>query len=126
MQKNIKIFVEGVADKKFILDYLNYILPNLNINSQDIINSLGWENSREKSQNQMMLNRDNGGINLVIFDADDDLEKRRYELNKWKISENLNFELYLFPNNKDTGALEDLLEKIIVDKNQPIFDCWKD
>ena len=32
----------------------------------------------------------------------------------------------MLPNNKDAGALEDLLENIINPNNQPIFDCWED
>ena len=35
------------------------------------------------------------------------------------------FELFLLPNNQDAGALEDLLEKIINPNNRPIFDCWE-
>ena len=31
----------------------------------------------------------------------------------------------LFPNDKDTGALEDMLEQIINPVNQPIFKCWE-
>lgn len=34
--------------------------------------------------NQMKRNSDDGGVNLVIFDADDDCEKRRKELLEWK------------------------------------------
>ena len=29
------------------------------------------------------------------------------------------------PNNKDAGALEDLLENIINPNNQPVMDCWQ-
>ena len=72
----------------------------------------------------MSQNTDNAGINLVVFDADADFENREKELDDWKQSANLSFEVFLFPNNQETGALEDLLEKIILDKNQPIFDCW--
>ena len=76
--------------------------------------------------NQMNINSDNGGINLVIFDADTDTETRRSEILKWKQDNSLDFELFLFPNDKDTGALEDLLEQIINSKNSSIFACWND
>ena len=124
MQKNIKIFVEGIADVKFLSDYINHVISDFTINKETIIDSSGWTNNREKSQNQMRQNTDNAGINLVIFDADNDFEKRKNELEDWKKSANLSFEVFLFPNDEEIGALEDLLEKIIVDKNQPIFDCW--
>ena len=35
------------------------------------------------------------------------------------------FELFLLPNNKDVGALEDLLENIINPNNQPVMVCWQ-
>ena len=38
----------------------------------------------------------------------------------------LDFELFLLPNNQDAGALEDLLENIINPNNRPILDCWED
>ena len=67
---------------------------------------------------------DNGGVNLVIFDADTDAEKRRIEISKYKAEYGLEFELFLLPNNQSTGVLEDLLENIINPNNQSIFDCW--
>jgi len=124
MQKTVKIFVEGIADVKFLSDYISHIIPVFKIEKETIIECSGWANNRETSQNKMTQNTDNAGINLVIFDADDDFEQRKKELENWKQSANLFFEVFLFPNNKDKGALEDLLEKIIVENNQPIFDCW--
>ena len=35
------------------------------------------------------------------------------------------FELFLLPNDKDAGALEDLLENIINPDNQPVMECWQ-
>ena len=126
MLKTVKIFVEGIADVKFLSDYISHIIPNFEIEKETIINSSGWTNNREKSRNVMLQNTDNAGINLIIFDADDDFKKRKDELENWKLSENLSFEVFLFPNNNDKGALEDLLEKIIEKNNQPIFDCWNE
>ena len=68
----------------------------------------------------------NGGVNLVIFDADDDIETRRQEVETIKEQYHVEFELFLFPNNQDTGALEDLLENIINPDNHSIMDCWED
>ncbi|OAV70736.1 hypothetical protein Barb6_01641 [Bacteroidales bacterium Barb6] len=90
----------------------------------------GWTNILSKKEQgedireKMKLNTDIGGANLVIFDADNDFITRKKEIESWRKQYGLTFELFLFPNNQDSGALEDLLEKIIIDKNQPIFDCW--
>lgn len=66
-----------------------------------------------------------GGINLVIFDADEDPEARCNELLAIKEEYGVEFELFLLPNNKDAGALEDMLEQIINPNNQPVMDCWQ-
>jgi predicted GTPase len=123
MANTIKIFVEGIADVKFLRDYISHITPNFGIVKETIIDTGGWtsiDSQKEKGesiQNQMRQNTDNGGINLVVFDADKDFGTRKQEIEAWKSKYNLAFELFLLPNNQDIGALEDLLEKIIIDNN---------
>lgn len=119
----IKIFVEGPADKKFLSDYIKHILPSITIDKNMFIACKGWANSSEAFKTQMIKNSDSGGVNLVIFDADNDFCKRKPEINK--NFQGANFNLFLFPDNKSKGALEDLLENIIADVNKPIFECWK-
>lgn len=131
MPKPIKIFVEGIADAKFMADYLSHILPDLEIDKSIIIETGGWTNINSQSvkgeaiRNQMEENTDNGGVNLLIFDADGDFAARKQEITDWKKIYNRSFEIFLFPNDEDKGELEDLLEKIINPLNQPIFDCWQ-
>jgi hypothetical protein len=130
MAAPIKFFVEGDADAKFLNDYLDHIVSGIGISEWAISKTDGWTNidtqkgKGESIQNQMRHNTDNGGVNLIIFDADKDFSNRKQEIETWKSKYNLFFELFLLPNNQDIGALEDLLERIIVDDNQPIFDCW--
>jgi len=131
MERPINIFVEGIADIKFIHDYINHIL-HLELPENDVINSGGWTNLNSKKEkgelilNKMVSNSDNNGVNLIIFDADSNYENRRTEILKWGTDNSVQFELFLFPNNSLPGALEDLLEKIINPNNVPIFDCWTD
>jgi len=47
--------------------------------------------------------------------------KRKKEIEGYGLALN---EIFLFPNNKYDGALEDLLENIINQTNKSIFDCW--
>lgn len=68
----------------------------------------------------------NERTNIVIIDADDDIDARRSDILAWKTENDLDFELFLLPNNQDAGALEDLLENIINPSNRPILDCWED
>ena len=132
MLKLVKIFVEGIADKKFLEDYFHHVFSDFELPPDiNVIDTGGWTNissQKEKGENirnQMKRNTANDGVNLVIFDADKDFATRKNEIEQWKTNEKLNFELFLFPNDNDSGDLEDLLEKIILDKNQPIFNCWE-
>ena len=86
----------------------------------------GWDNLKtEASALRMRSMTANGGVNLVIVDADKDFQARKDEIAKWQQTNEVEFELFLLPNNQDTGALEDLLENIINPNNRPIFDCWE-
>ncbi|NIJ46594.1 hypothetical protein FHR24_003084 [Wenyingzhuangia heitensis] len=125
---SIKIFVEGIADEKFIIDYLKNEY-NYSIEKNGIIITNGWDsiNSKEGSEaiiNEMNKNSDNDGVNLLIFDSDNDFTQRKDDLTNWKTGKKVNFELFLWPNNKDNGDFEILLENIINPINKPILDCW--
>ncbi|MDO4164310.1 MAG: hypothetical protein Q4D56_07975 [Bacteroides sp.] len=130
MRKDFNLFVEGIADKRFFEQYLEFLF-NTKIDSQRVIGCKGYTNLGTEAKdgialrNQMIQMTNNDGVNLVIFDADKDKEKRSEEILAWKTRYNLKFELFLLPNNKDQGALEDLLEQIINPVNRPIFDCWE-
>lgn len=133
--KDFSIFVEGNSDRRFIEDYLfflseqvsQFILPE---NWQDYIHQTnGWTNlssaKNEVERNIMIRTTRHGGVNLVIFDADADAKVREAELEEVKDKYGLAFETFLFPNNHDSGAIEELLENIINPQNQCIIDCWK-
>ena len=128
---NFLIIVEGEADKKFFKDYFHHLFQEKAPESCIIHpggkgETGGYQKLRsEDSIGIMQQNTDLGGINLVIFDADEDVEKRRSELLAIKKEFGVEFELFLLPNNKDAGALEDLLENIINPNNQPVMDCWQ-
>ena len=69
---------------------------------------------------------------LILFDADKkDFEERKTGIKKWmKDYENtigknkkLDYEIFLFPNDKDPGNFETLLKRITNDKYRKIFCC---
>ncbi len=129
--RRFQIIVEGDADKKFFEDYYHHIFgkkaPKGSITHPGKDGDTGGY-QKLKSENAigiMRQNTDMGGINLVIFDADEDMESRRAELLTIKDDFGVEFELFLLPNDKDAGALEDLLENIINPNNQPVMDCWQ-
>lgn len=125
MKDVFTIFVEGIADVVFIKQYVRHIfgvtIPDNRIEKLD-----GWTNQKGWTwQQRMRTNTANGGTNIVIIDADDNIDARRSDVLAWKQQYELEFELFLLPNDKDAGALEDLLENIINPNNQPVMDCWQ-
>ncbi len=124
MSQKLKIFVEGIADKTFLEQYIKQEL-NTQFTCDDIIITGGWQDIKSNTiVNQLKKNTADGGVNVVIFDADADLETRKAELNLVKQEKGVSFDLFLMPNNQSTGALEDLLEQIINPENQCVIDCW--
>lgn len=125
MKDLYSIYVEGIADVKFLKHYIHHLF-GVDIPDERILKLDGWTNLKGSTWRQRMeANTANGGTNIVIIDADNDFEARRSDILAWKEEYGLDFELFLFPNNKDTGALEDLLENIINPNNRPILDCWE-
>ena len=131
MMRKFQIIVEGDADVKFLKDYYRHLFkqqaPQGSISHPGKDNDTGGYTKlqSENAIGAMRQNTDLGGINLVIFDADEDIETRREELLAVKEKYGVEFELFLLPNNKDKGALEDLLEAIINPDNKPVMDCWQ-
>ena len=129
--RRFQIIVEGDADVRFIENYYHHLFhekaPKGSILHPGKDNDTGGYQKlkSEDAIGTLRQNTDLGGINLVIFDADEDIEVRRAELLAIKEEFGVEFELFLLPNNKDAGALEDMLEQIINPNNQPVMDCWQ-
>ena len=123
MKDRFLIVVEGIADETFIRQYL-YHLFGQKVPDNFILRTNGKDNLKSSvAINRMRSMTDQGGINLVIFDADNNFETRRASILEWKKQNGLEFELFLLPNNQDKGELEDLLENIINPNNRPIMEC---
>ena len=126
-----QIIVEGTVDKKFFEDYYRHLFHENAPDGSITLPIKGDKNGgyqklfSENGINTLKEGMDYGATNLVIFDADDDIKARRKELLSIQDKFGVEFELFLLPNNRDAGALEDLLEHIINPNNQPIFDCWQ-
>lgn len=69
---------------------------------------------------------------IILFDADNDIAGRRKyikeKMNKVeeKIGLNIDYDIFLFPNNEKTGCFENLLEKITVENHQKLLRCFED
>ena len=128
--KRFLIIVEGDADKKFFRNYYHHLFgeqapENSIIHPGKDGDTGGYSKLKsEEALQALRQNSDQGGVNLVIFDADNDCEARRKELLAVKEEFGVEFELFLLPNDKDAGELEDMLENIINPNNQPVMDCF--
>ena len=117
--------MEGVADARFIKQYIGHLFGYV-VDDERLVILKGWDNLKtEATALRMHSMSANGGVNLVIVDADKDFMARKDEIEKWRQASIVQFELFLLPNNHDVGSLEDLLENIINPNNRPIFDCWE-
>ncbi len=132
MVKRFLIIVEGEADKKFFKDYFHHLFNEKSpegciIHPGKDGDTGGYQKLRsEDAIGIMRQNTDLGSINLVIFDADDNIVQRRTDILSWKARHNVEFELFLIPDDSAQGALEELLERIINEENKPVMDCWFD
>lgn len=130
MKEVYSIFVEGVADKRFVEQLIKFVF-DADVPPGSVIVTQGYASLTKSSKiqtysNLMKRTSDEGGVNLVIFDADNDIESRRMQLLDWKKANNVDFELFLLPDNTRNGELEDLLVQIINPANQPVMRCWDD
>ncbi len=124
MANSVHIFLEGNSDKKFFIDYVHLTFPEKSERIKTI--DVGGKDKLHLAQNEFKKNTDNGGINLVIFDANGDYEKRKKELEAKKEELGIVFELFLLPNNKERGDFEDLLVAISNPKHKQIFGCFEE
>lgn len=123
------IVVEGISDKRLIEQYCIVLKANGQIKVDveiEVQKVGGWTTidspSGEAYRNNMK--RNSSGKNLIIFDADADPVQRNADILAWKQKYDIDFELFLFPNNSAPGTVETLLEGVINPANQCVIDCW--
>ena len=121
MNQKYLILVEGIADKKFLEDYIKHNYNNFNENIKIEINN-GNSFNEKKIINIKKYIDDNHKL-ILIFDADNDIQNSianiKYNLTNYNLNDE---DIFLFPNNKDNGNLENILINIAVRKE--IMDCF--
>lgn len=129
MPTKYRIFTEGDGDKNFMEVFAKKLFGE-NYSSLDIDfkTTGGWTNIHNHEP-QFSEVTDLKGKNLVIFDADFEstgggFAKRRADILLKKSELKLEFELFLFPNNKSDGDFENLLEMISHDDHKCILECF--
>lgn len=144
------IWTEGIADQKFLADAIGHWFGlkfertnvkkngkdaqifkgsngNLTIDIQSLVGKdtiLNEKQAVETLKDQFSFNRNQGKLNIVFLDADDNIEERFKEVDQSKSFMDENFPAFLLPNNESIGDLETLLENIANPINEAIFECW--
>lgn len=123
----MKLYIEtkdgGTSEKQFF----EYILKELNIEA-DIQCVNGKDNISNYVPKMQIAHSQNERI-IVVFDADKianggGFDKRRQELLDFKEKNNIDFDLFLMPNNKDDGDFESILLKSTKNEHKHILSCF--
>ena len=143
--KAVDIWVEGVADQKFLSDVISEWFnlsfdkdfkckdadQNIRIQIRQVegISKFNSKSDWQKVKPFFEENQASGVKNLIILDADEDFEKRKDEVKGTVIEVEFasDKDLFLWPNHQphtEKGDLENLLEQIINPEHQLIFKCW--
>lgn len=137
----IRIFIEsGVSaarskgkkttnEQDFVEKIIAHYFPEAVVSKDfEVVGVDGWTNIANQSYD-FKQNTDESGTNLVVFDADEDrngggFEKRKASLEDFKKKAGIEFDLFLWPDNKGDGDFELLLSKVINAKHQCLLDCY--
>lgn len=136
--KQIKIFVEGDGDKIFIRDILK-LWYDINLTNDQlkevVIICKGYnqiKNHVDEFQQIEIGQKREDGKNVIIFDADysgreldHGFEEKKKYIDHCKAELNIDFDLFLFPNNQNDGTLETMLESCINPEHSGIMECWE-
>lgn len=133
----VKIFIEGKNNKVPESDFLHAILDSMGISEDkyEIMHTSGYTNLFDSDLaatniELMRANTDAGGKNLVVFDADTSSNNGGFNLRQTEILDGrqkngLDFDLFLWPDNKSDGDVEVLMESIARKDLYPeFFDCF--
>lgn len=143
MDRKFRIIVEGKEDYFFLKNYLSHIFKDSYCHIE-ILEDLK-EEEKEESNCLIHFEKYSLSIDLKEIDGKTNLDREDirssidegldiiivFDANKntkEEVSEKLQglkYELFLFPDNKSKGNLEDLLEQIILPDKQDIFECFK-
>lgn len=96
------------------------------------IECVNGKDNLPNARNTFIANTENGGKNLIIFDADSlqnggGFAKRKNELEETLKNIGVEADIFLFPNNRDDGDFETLISQLTQkEKHKRFFDCYED
>ncbi len=121
--QNFRIFTESKADIKFLRDYIEEVFKiKLEDENFDSLGSWAGYKAGGNLNASIKQNTEDGKTNILILDADVNIESRRKEVVDDFQKYNIPIKLFLFPNDSHNGALENMLCEIATKKD--ILACF--
>lgn len=137
----IKIFIESgvnqaeksgketTDEKDFVEKFIQQNFPQYKLSEDYEVIGTGGKDNLHKFQTILQENTFNGGTNLVIYDADSRFNgggysKRKIHYNTQKTTLEIEFDLFLWPNNHSDGDFESMLLQITQPKHKGLLDCF--
>lgn len=121
--QNFRIFTESKADIKFLKDYIEEVfIVKLEDENFDTLGSWAGYKAGGNLNASIKQNTEDGKTNILILDADVNIESRRKEVLEDFQKYNTPIKLFLFPNDAHNGALENILCEIATKKD--ILACF--
>ena len=129
----INIYLESKNRSTPEYVFVNTLLHFMNIDpDQFTIVPINGKDNLRNSRNQFLQNTAEGGINLIVFDADSPenlggYNRRKAEIQNTLLEFGIDSEIFLFPDNNNDGDFESLLETVARgDIHEPFFGCFND
>lgn len=132
----IRLYLETSIDKSkvtsnehnFLETYLSHLYPNPTDLSIEIV-PVGGKDKLHLALNQFEECTLLGGKNLIVFDADGETNGGGFAVRQKELKDKfqelgVQADLFLFPNNKDEGDFESLLEGIINPEHAGLLTCF--
>lgn len=129
VKQSFKKGKETTNEQNFVEEFIAHHFPEKQKDVDFVVIGIGGKDKLDISRLPFEENTLAGGTNILLFDADT-VENlggymvRSSELKKKKELLGLEFELFLWPNNKDDGDFESLLIQMINPIHQCLLDCF--
>lgn len=120
----VTLIVEGAEDSRFLQDFVQFHFST-KLSDKAFIKVEGNASKLHRSRSAIELSTKKGNLNILIFDADalgkdSTLTEIRNQAEELRLTLN---DIFLLPNNQDSGNLESLLRDCIPQKNRAIINC---
>lgn len=117
-------------EQDFIIKFIAHHFPHAILDKDFEVIGINGKDNIDNSSYIFKENTILGGTNLLIFDADSPsnnggftIRKRKLQLKKNIL--NIDFDLFLWPNNNINGDFESMLLRIVQPKHKGLISCFK-